>query len=68
MPDPDVLREFDVSVTLSMTSVWYIHTHRFLQEILAFAQNFNQLQDVLGRSRASTIGKKVGTCDINEEK
>ena len=62
MPDPDALREFDVSVMLSMTSVWYIHTHRFLQEILAFAHNFNQFQDYLGRSRAAFTERKVGTC------
>ena len=42
-----------------MSSVWYVHTQRFIMEILAFVQHFNQLQDILGRMRAASDGKKV---------
>ena len=52
-------REHDIAVNLRMNSVWYVHTQRFLMETLAFAQNFNQLQDVLGRMRAASAGQKV---------
>ena len=44
---------------LRMASVRYIHTQRFVSETLAFVQHFNQLQDVLGRSRAASAGQKV---------
>jgi len=30
-----------------------------MQETFAFIQNFNKLQDILGRSRAVASGKKV---------
>ena len=42
-----------------MTSVFYIHTNHFLQELLAFIQHFQQLQDVYGRMRAASVGKVV---------
>jgi len=58
-PDPDGMREYDVQIKLTMSSVRYVHTHRFMQETFAFVQNFNKLQDVLGRSRAVASGKKV---------
>jgi len=60
-PDPDLIREYDVRVKLTMSSVWYVHTQHFMQETFAFIQNFNKLQDILGRSRAVASGKKVGT-------
>jgi len=53
------MREYDVHVKLTMSSVWYVHTHHFMMETLAFVQNFNKLQDILGRSRAVASGKKV---------
>lgn len=59
-PDPDGMREYDMRVNLTMSSVWYVHTHHFMQETFAFIQNFNKLQDILGRSRAVASGKKVG--------
>ena len=58
-PDPDCLRECDMRLKLRMASVRYIHTQRFVSETLAFVQHFNQLQDVLGRSRAASAGQKV---------
>lgn len=59
LPDPDLQRPYDIQVRLRMASVRYLHTQRFLQETLAFIQHFNQLQDVLGRSRAAAAGQKV---------
>ena len=61
-PDPELMRGHDIRVKLHMTSVWYIHTYRFLQELLAFCQHFVQLQDVLGRIRAASAGQKVSGC------
>ena len=59
LPDPDCRRSHDASFRLRMTSVCYVHTQRFVQELLAFALNFIQLQDVFGRGRAASAGKKV---------
>ena len=60
-PDPDLLREFDFSVRLRMSSARYVHTNRFQSEVVAFLQHFNQLMDVLSRMRAAAAGQKVGT-------
>ena len=59
LPDPDCRREHDARFRLRMTSVCYVHTQRFVQELLAFALNFIQLQDVFGRGRAALAGRKV---------
>ncbi|XP_074642818.1 intermembrane lipid transfer protein VPS13D-like [Tubulanus polymorphus] len=58
-PDPVNRRPCDVSVKVRMASVRYLHTQRFWSETLAFIQHFNQLQDVLGRMRAASAGKKI---------
>ncbi|KAH9492085.1 Vacuolar protein sorting-associated protein 13D [Bulinus truncatus] len=59
LPDPLLQRSFDISLKLRMSSVRYIHTNRFQSELIAFAQNFLQLQDLLGRQRAALVGKKI---------
>ncbi|GFR72193.1 vacuolar protein sorting-associated protein 13D [Elysia marginata] len=59
LPDFAMQRAFDISLKLRMSSVRYIHTNRFQSELVAFAQHFLQLQDVLGRMRAASAGKKV---------
>ena len=59
LPDFALQRAFDISLKLRMSSIRYIHTNRFQSELLAFAQHFLQLQDVLGRMRAASAGKKV---------
>ncbi|CAH1798376.1 unnamed protein product [Owenia fusiformis] len=59
LPDPNNLRPFDISIKVRMSSVRYTHTQRFMQELLAFGQHFNQNQDVLGRMRAASDGKKI---------
>lgn len=58
-PDPNLVRDCDISVKLQMASVRYIHTNRFQLEFVAFLQHFLQLQDVLGRYRAASAGKRV---------
>ncbi|XP_041352246.1 vacuolar protein sorting-associated protein 13D-like isoform X2 [Gigantopelta aegis] len=59
IPDFQLEREYDICLKLRMSSVRYIHTNRFQSEVVAFCQNFLQLQDVLGRMRAASAGKKV---------
>ncbi|KAK3098591.1 hypothetical protein FSP39_021054 [Pinctada imbricata] len=58
-PDPNLTRDCDIRVKLHMASVRYVHTNRFQSEFVAFLQHFLQLQDVLGRYRAASAGKKV---------
>lgn len=58
-PDPNLVRDCDISVKLQMASVRYIHTNRFQMEFVAFLQHFLQLQDVLGRYRTASAGKRV---------
>nr|XP_054769178.1 intermembrane lipid transfer protein VPS13D-like [Lytechinus pictus] len=58
-PDKESLREFDMSVKLRMSTVRYVHTNRFQSEVVAFAQQFNQLQEVLSTMRAAAAGHKV---------
>ncbi|KAI5095714.1 vacuolar protein sorting-associated protein 13D isoform X1, partial [Silurus meridionalis] len=58
-PDPFLVRECDMKVSLQMASVQYVHTQRFQTEVIAFIQHFTQLQDVLGRQRAAVEGQAV---------
>ena len=58
-PDMDLQREHDMSLTLRMSSVQYVHTKRFQTELVAFCQHFMQLQEVLGRMRAVSAGNEV---------
>lgn len=55
----NLLREDDIRVQLRMASVRYVHTQHFTLELLAFLQHFNQLQDVLGRTRAANAGQHI---------
>lgn len=48
-----------MKLELKMASVQYVHTQRFLSEVIAFAQHFLQLQEVLGRIRAASQGDEV---------
>ncbi|KAH3833861.1 hypothetical protein DPMN_107177, partial [Dreissena polymorpha] len=59
LPDPWCKRDYDIRLKVGMSSVRYTHTHKFTQEMLGFAQHFLQLQDVLGRMRAASAGKKI---------
>ena len=59
LPDPHLIRAYDMKLKLRMSSVRYTHTNKFQAEMLGFVQHFLQLQDVLGRMRAASAGKKV---------
>ena len=58
-PDPNLLRENDMRLTLRMASVQYVHTKRFQTELVVFFQHYLQLQEVLGRMRAVSAGNEV---------
>ncbi|XP_042225636.1 vacuolar protein sorting-associated protein 13D-like isoform X3 [Homarus americanus] len=57
--DPNMQRECDIRVKLKMSSVMYIHTHRFASELTQFVQEFNQLRDIVSRWRATSAGLEV---------
>ena len=59
IPDPWLKRDYDSKLKLTMASVRYTHTNHFHAELLGFIQHFLQLQEVLGRMRASSAGKNV---------
>lgn len=54
-----MLRECDIRMKLKMSSVMYLHTHRFASELTQFVQEFNQLRDIVSRWRATSAGLKV---------
>ena len=54
-----------MKLELKMASVQYVHTQRFLSEVIAFAQHFLQLQEVLGRMRAASEGNEVKCILLN---
>ena len=58
-PDPQMERSHDVSVKLKMASVRYLHTMRFLKEMLAFCSHFPQLIDAFQRMKAIAQGNLV---------
>ena len=58
-PDPLMERPFDISAKVRMASVRYLHTMRFLKEILAFLSHFPQLIDAFQRMKAMAQGNLV---------
>ena len=58
-PDPLLERPFDIRGRVQMTSVRYLHTMRFLKEILAFLSHFPQLIDAFQRMKARERGNFV---------
>ena len=58
-PDPHMERPHDISVCLVMASVRYLHTMRFLKEVLAFCSHFPQLIDAFQRMKALAQGNLV---------
>lgn len=52
-------RPYDISVSLKLTAVRYLHTMRFLKEIIAFCQHFPQLLDAFQRMKAASRGDLV---------
>ena len=60
-PDPFMERPYDVTVKVVMSSVRYLHTMRFLKEILSFLSHFPQLIDAFQRMKAMAEGNLVKT-------
>ena len=58
-PDPQMERPFDIRACVEMTSVRYLHTMRFLKEMLAFCSHFPQLIDAFQRMKAMAQGNLV---------
>ena len=52
-------RPYDVSTNIRLSAVRYLHTMRFLKEIIAFCQHFPQLIDAFQRMKASAQGNLV---------
>ncbi|CAG0914450.1 unnamed protein product [Notodromas monacha] len=52
-------REFDAHLKLNMSSVVYVHTHRFMTNVIDFFTSFSDLQKVLGRLRAGAVGAEL---------
>lgn len=62
-PDPSLERAYDISVKIRMSSVRYLHTMRFLKEVIAFCSHFPQLIDAFQRMKAMARGDLVsGGC------
>ncbi|XP_077970761.1 intermembrane lipid transfer protein VPS13D-like isoform X2 [Styela clava] len=59
--DAELRREFDIQVKIRMSAICYVHTHRFHQELVAYLLHFQQLQEVLGRMRAASVGQAVSS-------
>ncbi|XP_076064677.1 vacuolar protein sorting 13D isoform X4 [Oratosquilla oratoria] len=59
LPDRNLLRECDIRMKLRMSSVMYTHTQRFAMKLTQFVQEFNQLNDIMSRWRATSAGLKV---------
>nr|XP_002733622.2 PREDICTED: vacuolar protein sorting-associated protein 13D-like [Saccoglossus kowalevskii] len=57
--DPFLVRECDIKVELRMSSVRYIHTHRFQSETVAFCEHFNNLHNHMGHTSAVSKGKEI---------
>ncbi|RNA32522.1 vacuolar sorting-associated 13D isoform X1, partial [Brachionus plicatilis] len=49
---------FDTSLKLNMNSVKYVHTQRFLSSLTQYFQQFNKLQEALGKMNAISSGEK----------
>lgn len=58
-PDPNMEREWDMKVEVEFGSVRYLHTMRFLKEVLAFCMHFPQLIDAFQRMKELARGTLV---------
>jgi hypothetical protein len=54
----EIKNDFESSLKLKMSSFKYVHTQRFVISLANYFQQFNQLQDSLGKMRAISIGLK----------
>ena len=58
-PDRHLVRPYDISVSARIASIRYLHTMRFLKELLAFCMHFPQLIDAFQRMKAVAQGNLV---------
>lgn len=57
---PDLEKNYDAQLTLDMASVMYVHTKRFIAEIMAFFNMFTEKQQVVMKGiQAATSGQSV---------
>ncbi|XP_074028701.1 vacuolar protein sorting 13D [Leptinotarsa decemlineata] len=57
---PDSSKNYDAQLTLDMASVVYVHTKRFVAEILAFSKSFTEQQEMVMKGiQAATSGQPV---------
>ncbi|CAG9818576.1 unnamed protein product [Phaedon cochleariae] len=57
---PDIRKNYDAQLTLDMASVIYVHTKRFIAEILAFFNNFTERQQMVVKGiQAATSGQQM---------
>ena len=59
--DPHLVRPYDISASVQLSAVRYLHTMRFLKEILAFCTHFPQLIDAFQRMKAVSRGNLVNS-------
>ncbi|CAG0881810.1 unnamed protein product, partial [Cyprideis torosa] len=64
-PDPELRRPFDGTLRMTMSSILYVHTHRFIDTILNFGYNFLDLQKILGKLRAGATGSEILDIDLH---
>jgi len=58
-PDREMVRPYDISISAQIASIRYLHTMRFLKELLAFCMHFPQLIDAFQRMKAVAQGNLV---------
>ncbi|CAH0555796.1 unnamed protein product [Brassicogethes aeneus] len=56
---PTADKDYDAKLSIDMSSVMYVHTKRFVAEILTFFNHFTQLQSVMKSIRVATSGQLV---------
>ena len=61
-PDREMVRPYDISISAQIASIRYLHTMRFLKELLAFCMHFPQLIDAFQRMKAVAQGNLVSFC------
>ena len=62
--DPHLVRPYDISASVQLSAVRYLHTMRFLKEVLAFCTHFPQLIDAFQRMKAVSRGNLVNSCSF----
>ncbi|XP_071050524.1 intermembrane lipid transfer protein Vps13D isoform X2 [Onthophagus taurus] len=56
---PSEIEQYECQLKLDMSSIFYVHTKRFVAEVSAFFNYFTKLQAVMAGIRAATSGQKM---------